>query len=269
MSIKTTMKAMSLLATSLLFFGCASNPVNSTNGVYRVALDADLNGSAYDVNSRVGTYLNKKQSASQNFISEISKNDFIKKWLSHNNSKSKAIFAIDPKSCDDSYYYGSWNYKDNFSAIKRAYDGCIKGAEKRNKALGKDCNCRLTAINNTFFYEPKTYERHMSSFPWIMEVEENGVVTTVNGMAKLTLNSGNKAKFTLKNDKGREVCNGDADFSAKGSTGKINIDCFNGKISGSGEIIRKSFDSDLRVYSGTAKLKTNNGEMRVIYGKLD
>jgi len=109
----------------------------------------------------------------------------------------------------------------------------------------------------------------MSSFPWIMEVEENGVVTTVNGMAKLTLNSGNKAKFTLKNDKGIEVCNGDADFSDKGSTGKIHIGCFNGKISGSGEIIRKSFDSDLRVYSGTAKLKTNNGEMRVIYGKLD
>ena len=73
-------------------------------------------------------------------------------------------------------------------------------------------------------------------------------------------------RFNLVNDSGRNVCSGRFDFNKGGSKGDISLSCFYGKINGDGEVLRAEYNKDLRMYSGTALIKTQKGEMRVVYG---
>ena len=254
------------LILAFVLNGCSTVPVvknSSGNGVYQLPLSTNLDGNIYQINSQLEKILPRKTLASSSFVSRVKKNDFFSKWINRDSSKSKAIFMIDRNSCKDSYYYGSWNFKDNISALNRAKEGCDKGAQKRNELMGKDCKCRLVAFNNTFFYGADEYQSHASNFPWIMEVKEGAEVIKVKGMAEL---SSDQRSFKLLNDNGVESCKGSVRFNDGAATGNINIDCFNGKIIGEGEIVRKEFNKELKLYSGSAFMKTPNGEMRVIYG---
>ena len=97
-----------------------------------------------------------------------------------------------------------------------------------------------------------------------MEVVESGQTIKISGMVNLV---GNKQeRFNLINDSGRKVCSGRFDFGEGGSKGDISLSCFGGKINGDGEVMRAEYNKDLRMYSGTALIKTQKGEMRVLYG---
>ena len=130
--------------------------------------------------------------------------------------------------------------------------------------MDKDCKCRLVALNDTFFYGANAYKQHTGSFPWLMEVTEGNQTIKISGMVDLVGET--QEKFNLINDSGREVCSGRFDFGKGGSKGGISLDCFDGKIGGDGEVLRAEYNKDLRMYSGTALIKTKRGEMRAIYG---
>jgi len=269
-------KIIFILISTALFSGCVSNPVNQiTNSLginsaeaYRVSLPYSMDYSAwrnYSLYSDViKPSMNERKPASASFISQVRNIKFINGWLNRDSNKSKAIFAIDPQSCKDSFRYASWNFKTDLTAITRAKAGCDNAARKTNQQLGKDCKCRLIALNDTFFYGVDTYKQHTGSFPWVMEVAEGDQTIKISGMVNLVGDS--QEKFNLTNNSGRKVCSGRFDFGKGGSKGNVSINCFNGRVTGSGDIIRAEYNKDLRMYSGTALIKTKKGEMRVVYG---
>ena len=265
-------KIIFILFGVVLLSGCVSNPVNqltSTLGIdsaeaYRVSLPYSMNGSSYEINDSIKSYINKRKPASSRFIREARKIKFVDDWLDKDSDKSKAMFAIDPQSCKDSYRHSSWNFRTDLAAIDRAKKGCDKTAKKTNEQLGKDCKCRLVALNDTFFYGVNSYKQHAGSFPWVMEVVESGQTIKISGMVSLV--GDKQERFNLVNDSGRKVCTGRFDFGEGGSEGDISLNCFDGKINGDGKVLRAEYNKDLRMYSGTALIKTKKGEMRVVYG---
>ena len=265
-------KIIFILLSMVLFSGCVSNPVNQiTNSLginsaeaYRVSLPYSMNDQAWSIDGLIKPYMKKRKPASASFISQVRNIKFIDSWLDRDSNKSKAIFAIDPQSCKDSFRYASWNFRTNLDAITRAKKGCDSAAKNTNQQLGKDCKCRLIALNDTFFYGVDTYKQHTGSFPWVMEVAEGSQTIKISGMVNLVGDS--QEKFNLTNDSGHKVCSGRFDFGKGGSKGNVSINCFNGRVTGSGDIIRAEYNKDLRMYSGTALIKTKKGEMRVVYG---
>jgi len=269
----------------LLLSGCTNNPIREVNNMletgvkcilslgcesaeaYRVSLPYSMDEPAWSINSLIKPYMNKRKPAQDSFINEIRNIKFIDEWLDRDSNYSKAMFAIDPRSCKDSYRYASWNFKTDLTAISKAKDGCDKAAQKTNDQLEKDCKCRLVALNDTFFYGFNSYKQHAGSFPWVMEVIENGQNIKISGMVELV--GDGQERFNLVNDSGRKVCSGKFDFgngTGTGSKGDISISCFDGRVKGSGEVLRAEYDAGLRMYSGTALMHTQKGEMRVIYG---
>ena len=116
----------------------------------------------------------------------------------------------------------------------------------------------------TYKPEAETYKQYTEGSPWVMEVIENDQTIQISGMVNLV--EGGKDEFNLVNDSGRKVCSGRFDFVEDGSKGDISISCFDGRINGDGKVFRTEYDKDLRMYSGTALIKTSTGEMRIIYG---
>jgi len=121
-------KIIFVLFGVVLLSGCVSNPVNqltSTLGIdsaeaYRVSLPYSMNGSSYEINDSIKSYINKRKPASSRFIREARKIKFVDDWLDKDSDKSKAMFAIDPQSCKDSYRHSSWNFRTDLAAIDRA-----------------------------------------------------------------------------------------------------------------------------------------------------
>ena len=269
---KTMRKIIFVLFGVVLLSGCVSNPVNqltSTLGIdsaeaYRVSLPYSMNDQAWNTNDLIKPYMRKRKPAQSGFINDIRNIKFVDRWLDRDSNKSKAIFAIDPQSCKDSSRYASWNFRTDLAAITRAKDGCDKTAQKTNEQLGKACKCRLVALNDTFFYNANTYKQHTGSFPWVMEVVESDQTIKISGMVSLV--GDKQERFNLVNDSGRNVCSGRFDFNKGGSKGDISLSCFDDKINGDGEVLRAEYNKDLRMYSGTALIKTQKGEMRVVYG---
>lgn len=265
-------KTIFILFGVVLLSGCVSNPVNqltSTLGIdsaeaYRVSLPYSMDDQAWSINDLIKPYMRKRKPAQSGFINDIRNIKFVDNWLDKDSNKSKAMFAIDPQSCKDSYRYASWNFKTDLAAIDRAKKGCDKAATKTNQKLGKDCKCRLVALNDTFFYGANTYKQHTGSFPWVMEVAEGEQTIKISGMVNLV--GDKQERFNLVNDSGRKVCSGRFDFGEGGSEGSISLNCFDGKINGDGKVLRAEYNKDLRMYSGTALIKTKKGEMRVVYG---
>jgi hypothetical protein len=280
-------KTILILFSALLLSGCTGNPIKDLDTAvsdvikttecifafgckpeaeaYRVSLPYSMDDQVWMVNDLIKSYMKKRKPASDNFIREVRDIKLVNKWLDKDSNKSKAIFAIDPQSCKDSYRHASWNFKTDLAAMTRAKQGCDKTAKKTNQLLGKDCKCRLVALNDTFFYGANTYKQHAGSFPWLMEVVESGQTTKkIFGMVSLV--GDKQQEFNLVNDSGLKFCSGRFDFGKGGSKGDISISCFDGRINGDGEILRAEYDKDLRMYSGIALIKTQNGEMRVIYG---
>jgi hypothetical protein len=253
-------------AISNIRFNCSG--MDSSEPVYAEAYKAlvpySMSGSSYEINDSIKSYINKRKPASSRFIREVRKIKFVDDWLDKDSDKSKAIFAIDPQSCKDSYRYSSWNFRTDLAAIDRAKKGCDKAATKTNQKLGKDCKCRLVALNDTFFYGANTYKQHTGSFPWVMEVAEGEQTIKISGMVNLI--GDRQERFDLVNDSGRKVCSGRFDFGEGGSEGDISLSCFDGRINGDGKVLRVEYNKDLRMYSGTALIKTKKGEMRVVYG---
>lgn len=247
-------------------FNCSG--IDSSESVYAEAYKTlvpySMSGSSYEINDSIKSYMNKRKPASSKFIREVRNIKFVDNWLDRDSNKSKAIFAIDPQSCKDSYRYASWNFRTDLAAIDRAKKGCDAAAEKTNSQLGKDCRCRLVALNDTFFYGANTYKQHSGSFPWVMEVVEGEQTIKISGMVNLV--GDKQERFNLVNDSGRKVCSGRFDFGKGGSKGDISLSCFDGRINGDGEVLRAEYNKDLRMYSGTALIKTKKGEMRVVYG---
>jgi hypothetical protein len=274
----------------LLLSGCTSNPIKKVNNMigegvsdviktaecilvfgcdpeaaaYIAPLPYSMDDQAWNINDLIKPYMRKRKPASDSFISGIRNIKFVNDWLDKGSKKSKAIFAINPQSCKDSYRYASWNFRTDLAAIKRAKKGCDEAAKKTNEQLDKNCKCRLIALNDTFFYGVNSYKQHTGSFPWVMEVAESGQTIKISGMVDLV--GDRQEKFDLVNDSGRKVCSGKFDFGEGGSKGDISINCFDGRVNGDGEVLRTEYDKDLRMYSGTALIHTQKGEMRVIYG---
>ena len=265
-------KTIFILFSTMLLSGCVSNPANqfiNNLGVdsaeaYRVSLPYSMDDQVWMVNDLIKPYMKKRKPASYSFIREIRDIKLVNNWLDKDSNKSKAIFAINPQSCKDSFRYASWNFKTDLAAMTRAKQGCDRTAKKTNQQLGKDCKCRLVALNDTFFYGANTYKQHTGSFPWVMEVVESGQTIKISGMVNLV--GDRQEEFNLVNDSGRKVCSGRFDFGKGGSKGDISISCFDGRVSGDGEVLRAEYNKDLRMYSGTALIKTQGGEMKVIYG---
>ena len=231
----------------------------SSENIYRVYLDKALRGSSYEIKKELKEILKNKIPADKKFVSELRKLGKVKEWLERDDNKSRAIFAIDPESCKDSYRHFSWNFRTDIEALDRAKSGCDKSAAKRNELLDKDCKCRLMAINNTFFYDVDEYKRHAASFPWLMLLEDG---SRVKGHA---LMSNNQESYVLTNSKGIEICKGTVKFN-QGSRGEVTIECYDGKLRGSGEATRIEFNKELRMYSGLANIKSNAGIIKVYYG---
>jgi len=253
-------------AISNIRFNCSGvdSPKSVYAEAYRSLLPYSMTGSAWTINDSIKSYIDKRKPASSGFIREVRNIKFVDRWLDRDNNKSKAMFAIDPQSCKDSYRHASWNFKNDLAAIIRAKEGCDKAAKKTNEQLGKSCKCRLIALNDTFFYGINLYKQHTGSFPWVMEVDEGGQTIKISGMVNLV--GDRQEKFNLVNDSGRNVCSGQFDFGDGGSKGDISLSCFDGRINGDGEVLRAEYNEDLRMYSGTALIKTPKGEMRVVYG---
>ena len=176
----------------------------------------------------------------------------------------KAMFAIIPKSCSNKYRYYSSNNSNELAAIGRAQRGCNQGAAKINNLLGSDCECRIVALDNIFFYPENIYEEHVKWFPVHIEIIEDSNVIHVKGRAE-TSNSRTEGEFNVFNDSGVAVCSGEFNLRG-GAKGSISIDCFNGKYIGSGEVVKAGYDRHLNMFYGSALIDSNTGVMRVVYG---
>jgi len=264
-------KIIFILLSTVLFSGCVSNPVNQiTNSLginsaeaYRVSLPYSMNNQALSIDDLIKPYMRKRKPASASFINQAHNIKFVNNWLNKDSNKSKAMFNIDPVSCNSgSHRYSSWNYKTNLGAITSAKNGCDKVAKK----MGVNCKCRLIALNDTFFYAINSYKPHIDEMPWFMEVVEGGNLSRVSGMATGLSGNIKVDGFSFNNKSGRKVCTGKFDFHGGGSKGDITINCFNGRLTGKGKVIKTEYDEDLRMYSGTALVKIDTGEMRIVYG---
>ena len=257
----------------LALSGCSSNPIDeitkslktNSSDAYQVYLPRSMDGTSHEINSSVKKYMKLRELADREFVDQLRDIDFINKWMDKDKNKSKAMFGINPQTCEDSFRYASWNFNNDLAAIDRAKKGCDEKANKTNSQLGKSCECRLIALNDTYFYDIEIYEQHVGSFPYLMQVKQDGKVVKIRGMATDIGRQGN-GSFNLKNDKGKHVCSGRYNFHDNGSRGPINLNCFNGLVSGKGEIIKTEYDKDLRMYSGTASVKTEGADIYVIYG---
>jgi len=257
----------------LALSGCSSNPIDeitkslkmNSSDAYQVYLPSSMNGTSYEINSSVKKYMKLREPADREFVDQLRDIDFINKWMNKDKNKSKAIFGINPQTCEDSFRSASWNFNNDLAAIDRAKKICDEKANKTNSQLGKSCECRLIALNDTYFYDIETYKQHAGSFPYLMHVKQDGKVVKIRGMATDIGRQGD-GSFNLKNDRGNQVCSGKYSYKNNGSKGKVSLSCFNGLVSGKGEIIKTEYDRDLRMYSGTASVKTDDAEIYVIYG---
>lgn len=251
------------------FFKMCSGGVNTSRFVsadaYKVSVPNSMIGSPYVINNSIKFYMDKREPADQEFVRGLKDISFIKKWMNKDKNKSKAMFGIDPQTCEDSFRYASWNFRTDLAAIDRAQKGCDAKAKKTNSQLGKNCKCRLIALNDTFFYDLETYKQHLGSFPFVMQVNQNGQTIKIKGMATDIGRKGD-GSFNFRNDTGNKVCSGNYSFYDNGSIGSINLNCFDGIVTGKGEIIKKEYDKDLRMYSGVASVKTGDTDMYIIYG---
>lgn len=180
-------------------------------------------------------------------------------------SEQKAMVGATPLSCNYRYYHhGELNIS---TAIERAYTGCMVKIQKYNELMGKNCKCRVVALNNTLFYDNIVYLSELGYAPVYAEVTQNEQKFFIRGTVEWDNPGASIADFTLKNDKGIGICDGSFDIKNK-AKGSIKIDCFDGEFSGVGTFVNAGYDEELRFVNGTAVIDLDNGSvMRVVYGR--
>ena len=180
-------------------------------------------------------------------------------------SEQKAMVGATPLSCNYRYYHaGELNIS---TAIERAYTGCMVKIQKYNELMGKNCKCRVVALNNTLFYDNIVYLSELGYTPIYAEVTQNQQKFYIRGSVEWDNPGASIADFTLKNDKGVGICKGSFDIKNK-AKGSIKIDCFDGEFSGVGTFVNAGYDEELRFVNGTAAIDLDDGSfMRVVYGR--
>lgn len=119
----------------------------------------------------------------------------------------------------------------------------------------QDSESRLTQLKKSAF----------KNMPMVLEVTENEKTLKLSGLIKGI--SGNRNDiFEFFNNSGIKVCSGEFNLNRSKSKGNVSLDCFNGKFSGSGEILSLSYDEYRGTYSGTGLVKAPSTKIRMLFG---
>lgn len=179
--------------------------------------------------------------------------------------KNKALVGAFPISCN--YRYAAWDYDTVELAFSRASSGCKEKMNKYNELMGKNCKCRIAAINDTLFLPTEFYHGELGYVPMIALVEQNGDSIQIKGTVEWESPGASRNPFRVKNEKDVEICTGYFDIKSK-AKGDLTLDCFDGKFRGSGQFINSGFDAENRFFNGTAIINlSGDATMKVVYGK--
>lgn len=249
---------------SVLFLGLSLSGCQLAT-LYHAQLDEQI--SELD---KLNSIASNAQPMTPQFEEKIS-SPYVRKYISR--PFSKVMAAAFPTSC--SYRFNSYNYGDIKTAATEAVKRCNAALEKYNRDFGKNCNCSVVAINNTFIYNDNKiyFPDTRPDIPFIAEIVNNSEISNyIKGQAVFQqINALTKNyPFIVRNDTGNEVCIGTQTPSSgvAGKEGKLEINCFDGKISGSGNYVSVGVDMKLGVSSGSALINLTDGsKMRVVYGK--
>ena len=101
--------------------------------------------------------------------------------------------------------------------------------------------------------------------PMILEVTENGKTLKLLGLVKGISGSQND-DFTFFNNSGIRVCSGEFNLDKSKSKGSVSLNCFNGKFSGTGEVLSHYYNDYQGTYSGAGLIETPVIQIRILYG---
>ncbi len=214
----------SLLLTTLLM-GCTSV---LDKKLYRASLASDVSGPSRVVLHNIKDSVSEAELAPTSFTKSMNTDSysFTRDYISMPSDKYKAMFGISPESCDSRYrYYSSKNNREEV-AVGRARRGCETRANKINKVLGGECNCRIIALGDVFFYEEVEYRDFRKTFPVMIQITEGDEIVTIKGVAKVK-DTRTVGDFELFNDAGHQVCTGSYDM-ASGPRGTVSVYCYEG-----------------------------------------
>jgi len=195
---------------------------------------------------------------------ELSESAYIKKYLSL--PAQKAMYGAFPLTCNYRYY----NYRNSSQqgAMARALTGCQTKMDRYNDLTGTDCQCRIIAMGDALFYDASVYLGSVPYLPMIGQINSaDGSALEIKGLVESQTIGASSSSFQLKGPDGQIMCNGQFDIRQK-AKGDLTLSCFGGEVRGRGEFVHKEFDTELRVWNGTAVIQLSDGaEMLVVYGR--
>jgi len=119
----------------------------------------------------------------------------------------------------------------------------------------KDSLVRLNALNTSKF----------KNMPAVLEVVENDNTVRLNGVIKGI--SGEKSDdFTFHNNSGIKVCSGKFSLNRSKTKGRLSINCFNGKFSGSGKILSIYYNQSRGEFTGACEISSNKAKIKMLFG---
>ena len=240
-----------------------SSSADANEEIIFVPNATDLNPTKTEDVNRAINLASNSRAMSEDQKSVLLSSKFIREYIGK--SSPKAMAKALPDTCNYKYYYTSNQSIQN--AISKAFQGCSRKMDEYNELMDKNCQCKIAAVNNAFFHSSESFLGELGFVPMIAEVSQNGQSIIIKGTAEWGTPGKSVANFVVKNENDVEICNGQFDTrnTAKGS---IEMNCFDGKFSGSGTFVNSGFDPDLRFFNGTAKIELGgNVTMRVIYGR--
>jgi hypothetical protein len=108
-------------------------------------------------------------------------------------------------------------------------------------------------------------ELELKDIPMILEVTENGKTLKLSGTVK-GISGIQNDDFTFFNNSGIKVCSGEFNLNRLKSKGNVSLNCFNGKFSGTGEVLSSSHDKSQGIYSGVGLIETPTIQIKMLYG---
>ena len=227
-----------------------------------------LNQSYFDASQTTLTAAQRAEASalpmSQEMSAELSESSYIQKYLSVEGYK--AMYGAFPLSCNNRYYY--YRNSTQQGAMARALTGCQTKMDRYNDLTGTNCQCRIIAMGNTLFYDPSVYLGSVPYLPMVGQINSgDGSTLEIKGLVESKTIGASASSFQLKGPDGQIMCNGQFDIRQK-AKGDLTMSCFGGEIRGRGEFVHKEFDTELRVWNGTAIIQLSDGaEMLVVYGR--
>jgi|SaaInlStandDraft_7_1057024.scaffolds.fasta_scaffold71904_2 hypothetical protein len=156
------------------------------------------------------------------------------------------------------------------NAAKKYYKTSINNSKVGNHlyscASMLEYNCwgfKFPQDSETRLSQLKIYQ--FKDMPMVLEVTESGRTFKLSGIVKDILGNQNDV-FGFFNDSGIKVCSGEFNLNRSKSRGSVSLNCFNGKFSGTGEVLSSSYNESQGTYSGVGLIKTPSTQIRMLYG---